>query len=125
MRVLDVAAGTGNASIPAAERGARVTASDLTPELLEAGQHRAVASTWGASGAEVRAWSSVWAVVDGAPPASEGCIDLALRISTLTDSSLVARKIDQDVRIARIIFHNQQDGIAGLNFIAVVRYALA
>ena len=36
-RVLDVAAGTGNASIPAAARGAHVTASDLTPELLEAG----------------------------------------------------------------------------------------
>ena len=36
-RVLDVAAGTGNASIPAAQRGAEVTASDLTPELLEAG----------------------------------------------------------------------------------------
>jgi SAM-dependent methyltransferase len=44
MRVLDVAAGTGNASIPAAERGARVTASDLTPELLEAGRARAEAS---------------------------------------------------------------------------------
>jgi len=42
--VLDVAAGTGNASIPAAERGARVTASDLTPELLEAGRARAEAS---------------------------------------------------------------------------------
>jgi SAM-dependent methyltransferase len=41
MRVLDVAAGTGNASIPAAERGASVTASDLTPELLEAGRRRA------------------------------------------------------------------------------------
>ena len=41
MRVLDVAAGTGNASIPAAERGAKVTASDLTPELLEAGRRRA------------------------------------------------------------------------------------
>ena len=40
-RVLDVAAGTGNASLPAAERGARVTASDLTPELLEAGRQRA------------------------------------------------------------------------------------
>jgi SAM-dependent methyltransferase len=40
-RVLDVAAGTGNASLPAAERGARVTASDLTPELLEAGRARA------------------------------------------------------------------------------------
>jgi SAM-dependent methyltransferase len=43
MRVLDVAAGTGNASIPAAQRGARVTASDLTPELLEAGRRRAEA----------------------------------------------------------------------------------
>jgi SAM-dependent methyltransferase len=41
MNVLDVAAGTGNASIPAAERGALVTASDLTPELLEAGRRRA------------------------------------------------------------------------------------
>src|SRR5918997_1867637 len=41
MRVLDVAAGTGNASLPAAERGASVTASDLTPELLEAGRSRA------------------------------------------------------------------------------------
>jgi SAM-dependent methyltransferase len=39
-RVLDVAAGTGNASIPAAQGGAVVTASDLTPELLEAGSHR-------------------------------------------------------------------------------------
>jgi SAM-dependent methyltransferase len=44
MRVLDVAAGTGNASIPAADRGAEVTASDLTPELLEAGRARAEAA---------------------------------------------------------------------------------
>jgi SAM-dependent methyltransferase len=43
-RVLDVAAGTGNASIPAARRGADVTASDLTPELLEAGRRRAQAA---------------------------------------------------------------------------------
>jgi ubiquinone/menaquinone biosynthesis C-methylase UbiE len=43
MRVLDVAAGTGNASLPAAQRGANVTASDLTPELLEAGLRRAAA----------------------------------------------------------------------------------
>jgi SAM-dependent methyltransferase len=43
MRVLDVAAGTGNASIPAAQAGADVTASDLTPELLEAGRRRAEA----------------------------------------------------------------------------------
>lgn len=42
-RVLDVAAGTGNASIPAAQAGAAVTASDLTPELLDAGRERAAA----------------------------------------------------------------------------------
>jgi ubiquinone/menaquinone biosynthesis C-methylase UbiE len=36
-----VAAGTGNASIPAAKAGAQVTASDLTPELLDAGRARA------------------------------------------------------------------------------------
>jgi SAM-dependent methyltransferase len=41
MRVLDVAAGTGNASIVAAQRGANVTASDLTPEMFEAGRARA------------------------------------------------------------------------------------
>ena len=44
MDVLDVAAGTGNASLPAAERGAKVTAGDLTPELLDAGRQRAEAA---------------------------------------------------------------------------------
>jgi ubiquinone/menaquinone biosynthesis C-methylase UbiE len=43
MRVLDVAAGTGNASIPAAKTGAEVTASDLTPELFDSGRRRAEA----------------------------------------------------------------------------------
>ena len=56
MDVLDVAAGTGNAAIPAALRGARVTASDLTPELLDAGRHRAEAAAvdleWVAADAE-------------------------------------------------------------------------
>ncbi len=41
MRVLDIAAGTGNAAIPAAKAGAEVTASDLTPELFDAGRRRA------------------------------------------------------------------------------------
>lgn len=44
-RVLDVAAGSGNAAIPAAETGAVVTASDLTPELFDAG--RAIAAQRG------------------------------------------------------------------------------
>jgi SAM-dependent methyltransferase len=38
VRVLDVAAGTGNAAIPAAQTGATVIASDLTPELLKHGR---------------------------------------------------------------------------------------
>lgn len=37
-RVLDVAAGSGNAAVPAALTGAQVTASDLTPELFDAGR---------------------------------------------------------------------------------------
>jgi SAM-dependent methyltransferase len=36
-RVLDVAAGAGNAAIPAALAGAKVIASDLVPQLLERG----------------------------------------------------------------------------------------
>ncbi|MFE1994522.1 class I SAM-dependent methyltransferase [Streptomyces parvulus] len=42
-RVLDVAAGSGNASIPAALAGGDVVASDLTPELLDVGQREAEA----------------------------------------------------------------------------------
>lgn len=40
-RVLDVAAGSGNVAIPAALAGASVLASDLTPELFEAGRRLA------------------------------------------------------------------------------------
>jgi SAM-dependent methyltransferase len=39
--VLDVATGSGNAAIPAAQRGARVTGLDQVPELLEAARTRA------------------------------------------------------------------------------------
>jgi ubiquinone/menaquinone biosynthesis C-methylase UbiE len=40
-RVLDVAAGSGNISIPAAKTGASVVSSDLTPELLARSRRRA------------------------------------------------------------------------------------
>jgi ubiquinone/menaquinone biosynthesis C-methylase UbiE len=40
-RVLDVAAGSGNVAIRAAEAGAEVVASDLTPENFEAGKREA------------------------------------------------------------------------------------
>ena len=41
-RVLDVAAGTGNVAVRAAEAGADVVALDLTPENLEAGRRAAL-----------------------------------------------------------------------------------
>lgn len=40
-RVVDVAAGTGNAAIRAAQAGGSVTALDLTPDLIPAGRRRA------------------------------------------------------------------------------------
>src|SRR5262245_4512878 len=42
-RVLDVAAGSGNAALAAARRGAAVTATDFVPQLLEAAARRAQA----------------------------------------------------------------------------------
>ena len=52
--VLDVAAGSGNASLPAAETGASVTATDLTPELLQIGRERSrgLEITWQEADAE-------------------------------------------------------------------------
>lgn len=55
-RVLDVAAGTGTSAIPSARRGAEVTATDLTPELLDVGRAAAAAEgldvTWQTADAE-------------------------------------------------------------------------
>jgi len=55
-RVLDVAAGTGNAAIPAAMMGAKVVACDLTPELFDAGRkeaaNRGVTLDWQEADAE-------------------------------------------------------------------------
>jgi SAM-dependent methyltransferase len=44
MRVLDVACGTGNTTIPAARAGARVTGLDLVPTLLDQGRAKADAA---------------------------------------------------------------------------------
>jgi SAM-dependent methyltransferase len=50
MEVLDVACGTGNAALPAARAGAKVTGLDLVPELLAHGREKAAAEgleiTW-------------------------------------------------------------------------------
>lgn len=68
-QVLDVAAGTGNAALPAAERGAEVTASDLTPELLDYGMHIA----------EARGVGLDWVVADAeALPFPDASFDVVL-----------------------------------------------
>jgi ubiquinone/menaquinone biosynthesis C-methylase UbiE len=66
-RVLDVAAGTGNVAIRAAEMGADVIASDLTPENFDAGRREA-----GASGVQVE-----WVEADAeALPFGDGEFDV-------------------------------------------------
>jgi SAM-dependent methyltransferase len=57
-RVLDIAAGNGNASVPAARAGGRVVAADLTPELLEIGraQHPDLDIDWAVADAEALPW---------------------------------------------------------------------
>jgi ubiquinone/menaquinone biosynthesis C-methylase UbiE len=60
-RVLDVAAGTGTSALPSARRGAEVTATDLTPELLDVGRAAADAEglelTWQTADAEALPYS--------------------------------------------------------------------
>ena len=66
-RVLDVAAGSGNVAIRAAEAGAQVVASDLTPENFETGRREARAR-----GVELD-----WVEADAeAPPFGDGEFDV-------------------------------------------------
>lgn len=68
-RVLDVACGTGNAAIPAAEAGGEVVGVDLTPELFEAGRRLAAAA-----GVEVE-----WVEGDAeALPVEDNSVDVVL-----------------------------------------------
>ena len=68
-RVLDVAAGAGNAAIPAALAGGDVVACDLTPELLAAG----------AAEAEARGARVTWEQADAeALPYDDGAFDAVL-----------------------------------------------
>ncbi|MCZ0726739.1 class I SAM-dependent methyltransferase [Mycolicibacterium iranicum] len=71
-RVLDVAAGTGNASIPAAVAGAVVTASDLTPELFAAG--RRIAAEYGVGLEWVEADAEALPFADGSFDVVMSCV---------------------------------------------------
>jgi ubiquinone/menaquinone biosynthesis C-methylase UbiE len=89
-RVLDVAAGSGNAAIPAARAGAQVVASDLTPPLLEAGKARAgdLAIRWEEADAE-------------ALPYADGTFDVVLSCLGVMFAPHHQSSADELVRVCR------------------------
>jgi SAM-dependent methyltransferase len=91
-RVLDIAAGTGNASIPAAQRGADVIATDLTPELLVAGELRAAAA-----GVDL-----AWAVADAeALPYADASFDVVMSAIGVMFAPYHQAAADELVRVTR------------------------
>src|SRR5829696_2697551 len=91
-RVLDVAAGTGNAAIPAARTGADVVASDLTPELLAVGRRLAARE-----GVEL-----AWEEGDAEElPYADGAFDVVLSSVGVMFAPHHQRAADELVRVCR------------------------
>ena len=83
-RVLDVAAGAGNVAIPAALTGAKVVASDMTPDLLETGRQHAekqTAPSWSGARPTPRICRSATASSTRCCRASGSCSPLTTRPS--------------------------------------------
>ncbi len=91
-RVLDVAAGSGNAAIPAALRGATVVASDLTPELFDIGRRLATEA-----GAELE-----WREADAeALPFADDAFDVTLSAVGVMFAPHHERAADELVRVTK------------------------
>lgn len=91
-RVLDVGAGSGNAAIPAALAGADVVASDLAPELLDAGRRLAEQR-----GAELR-----WETADAhALPFDDGAFDVTMSCVGVMFAPFHRLAADELVRVTR------------------------
>jgi SAM-dependent methyltransferase len=91
-RVLDVAAGTGNAAIPAALAGAEVLATDLTPELLDVGRRDAARA-----GAQLE-----WREADAeALPFDDGSFDTVLSCLGVMFAPHHRAAADELVRVTR------------------------
>lgn len=120
-RVLDVAAGSGNAAIPAAALGARVVASDLTPELFDAGRREAAA----------RGVSLAWDVGDAeALPYPDGQFDVVLSCVGVMFAPRHQAAADEMVRVARpggtiAVLSWTPEGFIGQMFAAMKPYAPA
>lgn len=118
-RVLDVAAGSGNAAIPAAARGATVTASDLTPRLLQEGARRA---------AEL-GLSLDWQVADAeALPFEDNSFDTAVSCVGIMFAPHHQRSADEVVRVVRpggrlATINWTPEGFIGQMFAAMKPYA--
>jgi SAM-dependent methyltransferase len=90
--LLDVATGSGNVAIPAAQAGASVVGLDLTPELLEAARRRA-----SAAGVEVR-------FVEGDAeqlPFADDSFDLVTSCFGVMFAPLHERAVAELMRVAR------------------------
>jgi SAM-dependent methyltransferase len=91
-RVLDVAAGSGNAAIPAALAGADVTATDLSPELLDAGRAEAA----------VRGARLEWREADAeAMPFADDAFDVVLSCVGVMFAPHHRASADELVRVCR------------------------
>ena len=118
-RVLDVAAGSGNVAIRAAEAGAEVVASDLTPANLEAGRREARAS-----GVELE-----WVEADAeALPFGDGEFDVVTSCFGAMFAPDHQRVADELVRVCRPggtigLVSFVPDGVAGEFFEVVGRHA--
>ncbi len=98
-RVLDVAAGTGTSALPAARRGAEVTATDLTPELLDIG--RAAADIEGL-GPSSGSGSIEWQTADAeALPYADAEFDVVLSSIGVMFAPHHQQAADELVRVAR------------------------
>ncbi|MGW6131402.1 class I SAM-dependent methyltransferase [Cellulomonas sp. NPDC055163] len=118
-RVLDVAAGSGNASLPAALAGARVVASDLTPALLEVGRRAA----------DGRGLDVEWREADAeALPFTDGEFDVALSCIGIMFAPHHSRAADELVRVVRPggrvgVLSWTPEGFIGQMFAAMKPYA--
>jgi ubiquinone/menaquinone biosynthesis C-methylase UbiE len=91
-RVLDVAAGAGNATLPAAATGAQVVACDLTPELLLAG----------AQAAEQRGLSVEWVEADAeALPFPDADFDAVISVVGAMFAPHHQQTADEMLRVCR------------------------
>lgn len=117
--MLDIAAGSGTVAVPAARMGATVTASDLTPELLDEGRRRAGTDagnlTWEVADAEQLHYA------DGAFDVVVSCVGIMFAPIHAAAANELARVCRPGGRIGLINW--TPDGFVGQMFAAMKPFA--